>query len=150
MCSMPCSIFSMPCSILSHMLLSAEVNEKVRYLTTLVTLSERIGHSAYTPGATGGKYTHELEELMSRVQRRRNVTGLVGEEGGGTPTECPPTPMELSTEQDVSPAKSVRWSIVSSKTPSFLRIQIIFIFTLSPSQTPNVGQSVHWVCTQAR
>lgn len=69
-------VFWSCCSILEHTggVLSRRVVKKLKYLTTLVTLSERIGSSLYVPWRGSGEYSCELESLQSRVRGRRRRT----------------------------------------------------------------------------
>lgn len=78
------------CSILQHMKLSKTLHEQLLYLTTLVTLSQRIAGSTLVLGYTQGNYTRELEEmkkiihqkLKGRKKRRRGKRGGRLKRGG--------------------------------------------------------------------
>ena len=72
------------CSILQHIKLSKALHEQLLYLTTLVTLSQRIASSILVLGVEQGKHTRELEEMKKIVHqklKRRKKTRR-GKRGG--------------------------------------------------------------------
>lgn len=78
------SLDFLSCSILQHMKLSKALHEQLLYLTTLVTLSQRIAGSILVLGVEQGKHTRELEEMKKIVHqklKRRKKTRR-GKRGG--------------------------------------------------------------------
>ena len=96
------------CSILQHLksTLAESTRERILYLTTLVTLSDRIAHDSYIPGIRRGTYEAEFEQAKARVLERRH-----SEENGGSsslPSSTKRTKLELGGS-----GNKLRWSTVA-------------------------------------
>ena len=61
------------CSILQHLksTLAESTREHILYLTTLVTLSDRIAHDSYIPGIRRGTYELEFRQAKARLLQSR-------------------------------------------------------------------------------
>ena len=96
------------CSILQHLksTLAESTRERILYLTTLVTLSDRIAHDSYIPGIRRGIYEAEFKQAKARVLERRH-----SEENGGSsslPLSAKRTKLELEGN-----GSKLRWSTVA-------------------------------------
>lgn len=101
-------------SILQHTELSKALQEKLLFLSTLVTLSNRIACSTRFLGEGRGEYTKELEEMKMAVQReqRRRKKRRGREEEGQTAdkaivinsddSETEPSPKRVRAERSSS------------------------------------------------
>ena len=68
------ALISVLYSILQHLTstLTKSTREKILYLTTLVTLSDRIGHSSYIPAVRRGTYELEFEQAKEKVLHKQS------------------------------------------------------------------------------
>lgn len=111
-CKIPLTIFAS--SILQHAELSKALQEKLLFLSTLVTLSDRIACSTRFLGEGKGEYTKELEEMKMAVQQeqRRRKKRRGREEEGQTAdmaivinsddSETEPSPKRVRAERSGS------------------------------------------------
>ena len=70
------------CSIVQHLksTLPESIRDKILYLTTLVTLSDRVGHDSYIPGVRRGTYESEFKQAKAKILRSQSE-----ERGSGLP-----------------------------------------------------------------
>lgn len=97
------------CSILQHLksTLAESTRERILYLTTLVTLSDRIAHDSYIPGIRRGTYEVEFKQAKSRLIESRR-----GEENGSG-NSLPPPVKRAKLELGGNGNKKLRWSTVA-------------------------------------
>ena len=88
-------------SILQHLksTLAESTRDKILYLTTLVTLSDRIGHASYVPGSRRGTYESEFKQARAKLLHKRS------EERGSLPPS-----KRAKVERKVTKS---RWSTVA-------------------------------------
>lgn len=94
------------CSILQHLksTLAESTREHILYLTTLVTLSDRIAHDSYIPGIRRGTYELEFKQAKARLlENRRN-------EEGSSSSFLPPPAKRAKLE--AGKGNKLRWSMV--------------------------------------
>ena len=67
-------------SILQHLksTLAESTRERILYLTTLVTLSDRIGHDSYIPGVRRGAYELEFRQAKAKLLQSRQREEIGG------------------------------------------------------------------------